>query len=69
MEVYGDSTDDAQNNIKRSDKARASYYKHISGRKWGEAGNYELTVDSSIGVEECAKVIAEYISKREYERI
>lgn len=37
MEVYGDTLREAKRNIRRSDKARASYYRHISGKKWGEA--------------------------------
>lgn len=51
MDVYGDTPKEARVNIERSDKARASYYEHISGTHWGDARNYELTVDSSDGVE------------------
>ena len=61
MEVYGDTAAQAARSIRRSDKARASYYRHISGRRWGEAGNYELTIDSSAGIEECADLIADYV--------
>ena len=61
MEVYGDTAAQAARSIRRSDKARASYYRHISGRRWGEAGNYELTLDSSAGIEECADLIADYV--------
>ena len=60
-EIYGDSPEDAQKNIKKSDKARAAYYKNISGLKWGDAHNYDLTVDSSVGVEQSAALIVEYI--------
>ena len=60
MEVYGDTLREAKRNIRRSDKARASYYRHISGRRWGDAENYELTVDSSAGLEETAAIIAAY---------
>lgn len=35
MEVYGDTPEEAEENIRRSDKARAAYYHHISGKKWG----------------------------------
>ena len=35
MEVYGDSREEAEDNIRRSDKARAAYYHHISGNRWG----------------------------------
>ena len=62
MEVYGDTPDEARRNIRRSDKARASYYRHISGKRWGKAENYELTVDSSVGVEKAAEAILGFVS-------
>lgn len=62
MEVYSDTPKEARVNIERSDKARASYYEHISGTHWGDARNYELTVDSSDGVEKTAQFIVRYIT-------
>lgn len=62
MDVYGDTPKEARLNIERSDKARASYYEHISGTHWGDARNYELTVDSSDGVEKTAQFIVRYIT-------
>lgn len=64
MEVYGDTEREAKRNIRRSDKARASYYRHISGNRWGDAKNYELVVDSSCGVEEAANEILAYLADR-----
>ena len=62
MDVYGDTPKEARVNIERSDKARASYYEHISGTHWGDARNYELTVDSSDGVEKTSQFIVRYIT-------
>lgn len=64
MEVYGDSFDEAKKNIHRSDEARASYYKNISERTWGERCNYELMLDSSVGLEASAETICSYIRSR-----
>ncbi|MCR5611339.1 MAG: cytidylate kinase-like family protein [Clostridiales bacterium] len=61
MEVYNDSPREAKRNIRRSDKARASYYRHISGKRWGKPDNYELTVDSSCGTEKSADLILQYL--------
>lgn len=61
MEVYGDSAEEAKRNIHRSDEARASYYKNISGLNWGDRHNYELMIDSSIGLEASADIICEYV--------
>ncbi len=61
MKVYGDSIEEASKNIHRSDEARAAYYKNISGNHWGDRENYDLLIDSSIGVKACADAICEYI--------
>lgn len=63
MEVYGDTREEAEENIRRSDKARAAYYRHISGRRWGEPDNYDLVVDSSQGVQQAAEEILQYLDR------
>lgn len=61
MEVYGDSRREAERNIKHSDKARASYYKNISGLEWGDGKHYDLVIDSSAGIEESAEQIIKHL--------
>lgn len=63
MEIYGDSAENAKKNIYRSDHARASYYKNISGLIWGDAHNYDLLIDSSIGIEKCGDIICSFVKK------
>ena len=65
MEVYGDTPEEAEENIRRSDKARAAYYHHISGKRWGDPANYDLVVDSSQGIEQATEEIIEYLKARE----
>ena len=65
MDIYGDSLTEAKRNIHRSDKARAAYYRHISGKRWGDGKYYQLVIDSSIGLEETASVILKYISENQ----
>ena len=64
MEVYGDSHADARKHVRRSDEARASYYESISGLTWGDRSNYDLIINSSVGLEESAEVICNYIKNR-----
>lgn len=64
MEVYGDQQEEAKRNIHRSDEARAAYYKNISGKPWGQRQNYDLLIDSSIGMEASANAICGYIASR-----
>ena len=62
MEVYGDSQEEAEENIRRSNQARAAYYHSISGNEWGNREHYDLMIDSSCGVEESARIISEFVS-------
>ncbi len=62
MEMYNDNEKDAIKNVENSDKNRASYYKIISGKTWGDVNNYNLCIDSSIGKEKTAKIICEYVN-------
>lgn len=64
MEIYGDSKEQALKNIYRSDEARASYYKNISSQNWGDRHNYELMLDSSVGLDESAEIICSYIRSK-----
>jgi len=61
MEMYGDSEEEAIKSIKRSDEARGAYYKNITGENWANARNYDLCIDSSLGLEKTAQVICDYL--------
>ena len=69
MEVYGDTREEAEENIHRSDKARAAYYHHISGKRWGDPANYDLVVDSSCGVQQATEEILQYLHTRAAEHL
>lgn len=44
------------------DRERQNYYNYFTGRKWGEASNYDLTFDSSlITTEDGALLISQYL--------
>lgn len=66
MEVYGDTLEEAEENIRRSDKARAAYYHHISGQQWGNPQNYDLVLDSSCGVSQAAEQLMDFILTHPY---
>ncbi|MGM9970966.1 MAG: cytidylate kinase family protein [Anaeroplasmataceae bacterium] len=61
MQVYGDNASEAKKNIHRSDEARAKYYKNISGQSFGDYQNYDLLIDSSVGIENTVEAIYNYI--------
>ena len=67
METYGDSQADAVKHIKQSDAARARYYQKISGLTWGDRQNYDLIVNSAMGLEESAEMIYQHVLSRQKE--
>lgn len=62
MEMYGDTAQEGEKSIARSDMARSAYYKSISGQNWGDPHQYELSIDSSVGPERTAELITKYIT-------
>lgn len=64
QKMYGDSEEDARANLVRADKARAAYYRTISGLEWSDAQNYDLVVDSSIGAEAAAQTIVDFLKQK-----
>ncbi len=51
--------------IRRADSDREGYYNYFTGRKWGSADNYHLTIDASLlSPEEMVDMIAKYVGIR-----
>lgn len=51
--------------IAKTDKYRADYYKHYTGREWTDARNYDLCLDSGkLGFEKCVEEIKAYMKVR-----
>lgn len=50
--------------LNQEDAKRAEYYAYYTGKSWGSAKNYDLTVNTSYkSLEDIADVIIEYINK------
>lgn len=55
----------AEEQCRKNDKRRKSYYDFYTDRTWGEAASYHLTIDSSkLGIEPTAIFIKNYIIQR-----
>lgn len=63
-EMYGDTPAEAQRQIKRSDAARAAYYRSVSGLTWGDVHNYDLCLDASLGVERTAEAVCAFLNEK-----
>lgn len=63
--LYGKSEKEATDFIKEKDKKRKRYHNSHCRTKWGESKNYDISINSSpLGVEECVRILAEYIDSR-----
>ncbi|MDR3164275.1 MAG: cytidylate kinase-like family protein [Synergistaceae bacterium] len=49
--------------IRKQDKDRASYYNFFTQKKWGKAQNYNLCLDSSIGLPASVKLLKKYVEE------
>ncbi|MDR1066918.1 MAG: cytidylate kinase-like family protein [Clostridiales bacterium] len=61
IKAYGGNTEDF---VRKLDKMRAHYYSYFTQRKWGNSHNYNICVDSRIGVDATAKVVKDYVECR-----
>lgn len=55
------SYDQARRLVREVDKDRSSYYKYHTDQIWGESENYDLCIDSRIGVQGTVDVIRAYM--------
>ncbi|MCL2019790.1 MAG: cytidylate kinase-like family protein [Oscillospiraceae bacterium] len=50
-----------KNYVTRMDKKRITYYRYFTQNKWGRAGDYNITLDSTGGINICTALIETYI--------
>ncbi len=62
MERRSLSYDQARRLVREVDKDRSSYYKYHTDQIWGESENYDLCIDSRIGVQGTVDVIRAYMA-------
>lgn len=66
QEMYDDSFDKAQENIKKSDLARDKYYSLISNEDRTSKDIYDLYLDASIGEEHLLEIIKDYLKNKKF---
>ena len=50
--------------IKKTEKRRSSYYSYYTHRKWGDTSNFDLTINSALGIDRVVQIIKSlYLSK------
>ena len=56
-EEYGVDEANLENFVIRQDKARAAYYNYFAAGRWGQSRQYDLCINSHMGIEGAVKVI------------
>ncbi|MBE7001804.1 MAG: cytidylate kinase-like family protein [Ruminococcaceae bacterium] len=58
VRLYGESEKSPQARLNEKDKRRKVNYQHYTGRTWGQAQNYDISLDSSrLGIETCTDIL------------
>ena len=58
-EVYKEQHDDYKKFVMKRDKGRSNYYNYYTTKKWGHLKNFDLTINSDLGIERVAQIIAD----------
>jgi len=65
METENLSEEEAKKRVEQVSRQRKAYHNHYCKEKWGDARNYDLTINSSrLGVEGTTCVLMDYIDAR-----
>ena len=65
--MRNDAADEAEaiRIAKKADSKRESYYNYYTGRRWGAASNYHLSLDASmLSMEETVDLIISFLKAR-----
>ena len=60
IDEYGEPEETAEKSLRDMDKRRKSYYNYYTDKKWGEAKNYHVCLDSGeLGIDKCVDILAQ----------
>ena len=63
---YKEEHDDYQKYVRKKDKGRSNYYNYYTTKKWGQLKNFDLTINSVLGIDLAADMIVEYYLKGQF---
>ncbi|MCD7893696.1 MAG: cytidylate kinase-like family protein [Erysipelotrichaceae bacterium] len=62
-EEYKEEHDNAKKFVMKKDKNRTNYYNYYTTKKWGQLKNFDVTLNSDLGLDECANIIVDLYNK------
>lgn len=65
IDEYGHNPEDVEDIINKIDKRRSNYYNYYTDRKWGQAENYHISIDSScFDIDEIVSMIVSLLKNK-----
>lgn len=64
VDEYNMPSENIEKSVVKIDKTRATYYVHYTDNKWGKANNYDISLDSEIGIDASVEIIKSYIKAK-----
>ena len=64
-EEYNVNQKNIEHYVTKIDKSRAKYYNYVTDEKWNVAKNYDMVLNSTIGLDECALLIKDLVEIKE----
>ena len=61
---YKEPMDNPERALQKKDKSRAAFYNTYSEYPWGDIRNYDMALNSSIGIEKSADIIWDYVKAK-----
>ncbi len=59
------SDKELEERIRKEDKKRAQYYNYYTQNRWGDAHNYDLTLNAALGEDTCVQLILDAVRAKE----
>lgn len=66
VSYYGIDPNKVEHIIIKTNKKRKAYYNFYTENEWGKASNYDLCINSKIGVEKCVDAIEQFVKASIY---
>lgn len=61
---YKEEADNYKSYILKKDKSRVAYYNYFADDAWGKVQTYDISVNSDVGIDKSAELLAQYIRER-----
>lgn len=61
---YQEKHQDYEKYIKKRDKQRANYYDYYTSKKWGQLKNFDIAINSDVGIENIVRLIVDIYNKK-----